>query len=189
MMSARDLVASYQPDTSIRGNSLSFLEDAHEALLDELPDVDYDLIQLGADQLGLVVGGQLRATYQKQAVYASGSTVARLLLEAAAREAILAQRVVRSFNRAVRGSGAVRADVGPKSADWTPSEFVTPESPVIPDTTDTLPTVEVKPEEPFDMPDRARTRVLGADDVPDMPWLESVRGVASDQKPAPEEWW
>jgi hypothetical protein len=92
------------------------LEDAHVALLDELADgAPYDIIQLGDDQLGLMVDGELRATYRKETLYPKGSTVARILVETAEREARKARNAVRSYGRAIRGSTKIRPSVEKKS--------------------------------------------------------------------------
>lgn len=173
------------------------VEDSHAALLDGLADgPHYDVVQLDPaddpDFVGLLVDGQLRATYRKVDVYQANSLVARTILDRAADKAWAANYQVRNFNRALRGANGLRqevpADLGEKPADWKAEEFVTPP---LSDGTTSAREVPIEAggldEDTSPKFDMGPTKKFGFDEEP--PFLEHVIGIATPQDPTTEEGW
>lgn len=95
---------------------LEVKEAAGVALFNELLEQGHthDVVLLDADTVGLMVDGQLRATYRQEATYQPGSVVANARLQRAAREAAAAENLARGF---ARGAGAVPGGVAAQSTE------------------------------------------------------------------------
>jgi hypothetical protein len=94
------------------------VEDANVDLFAELLSAGtHDVVLLDNHTIGLVVDGELRATYIKESVYRKGSVLGQARLEKAAREAAELERVALGFGRTTGSAGAVPASVDEKPAE------------------------------------------------------------------------
>lgn len=94
------------------------VEDPNVDLFAELVSAgDHDVVLLDHHTVGLVVDGELRATYVREAVYGRGSALGKARLAKAAREAAALERTALGYGRTTRSAVAVRRSVESEPAE------------------------------------------------------------------------
>lgn len=150
-------------------------EEAVVELFDDATRNAIDLRLVQVDPLGsdphrciAVVGGRAVAEVVVTHLLRIDSPLERNLVAQARHSAI---RAGRPDPLVERSAAAVPRGVAEEPTDWEPAEFTTPDAPVL-----ASQTVAITPAPEFDMGRAEAKKVLGADDLPEMPWLGDVTG-------------